>query len=80
VNGVADAMAQETQKPVSQGAEARLENRVRRKLAREGLLLRKSRLTGGFMVIDGGTNTMVSGGHPVSYSLDLDEVVAFAYE
>ncbi len=73
-------MADEMQKSAAETTEARIANRVRKKLAREGPLLRKSRLTGGFMIVDGGTNTVVSGGHPFSYALDLDAVVAFAYQ
>ncbi len=80
VNSVAEAMAQETEELAARTTEIRLEDRARKKLAREGFLLRKSRLTGGFMIVDGGTNTVVTGGHPFSYALDLDDVVAFAYE
>lgn len=55
------------------------ENRLRRKLARMGLMLVKSRRRdpdsidfGGYMICDE-NNHLVAGGSPVAFSLDLEQ-------
>ncbi|HEV2542934.1 MAG TPA: hypothetical protein VGU70_09285 [Methylobacterium sp.] len=57
------------------------ENRLRRVAERRGLRLEKSRRRdpramdfGGYMLIDGYRNTVVSGANPYAYSLSLDDV------
>lgn len=62
--------------------EQKMEQRLRRKLRRNGYLLRKTpsrssqrELLGvGFMVIDGDTNCIVLGSYPWPYSASLDHV------
>lgn len=60
------------------------ENRLRRMAERQGFRLLKSRRRdhlapdyGGFMLVDGYTNNVVTGAHHFAYSADLNEVEAF---
>lgn len=57
------------------------ENRLRRKAARQGLKLEKSRLRdthalghGTYMLVDADTRSVVAAGLPHGYGLDLDDV------
>lgn len=57
-----------------------MEVRIRRKAARQGLVLTKSRRRdpdaidfGGYMLVDGRTNAVVAGSDPFPYSLTLDD-------
>lgn len=61
--------------------EAHREARLRRRAARRGWRIEKSRGRnpqaagfGGYMLVDTATNTVVAGGHPFAYSLNLDAV------
>jgi hypothetical protein len=65
-------------------AEKVMENRLRRIAERRGLQLLKSRRRdvnaidyGGFMLVDGSTNSAVLGAGPYAYSADLDDVRRF---
>lgn len=65
-------------------AEKTRENRIRRIAERRGMRLEKSRRRdpqaidfGGFMLIDIRTNSVVLGGSPFPYSVDLDDVELF---
>lgn len=57
------------------------ENRIRRMAERQGLRVVKSRRRdrrafdfGGFMLLDANSGSVVSGAHPLPFSLNLDEV------
>jgi hypothetical protein len=67
--------------------EERRERQLRRAARRQGLALEKSRCRderafeyGGFMVLDAATNGVVAGGHPMAFSLSLDDVAGVLSE
>ncbi len=69
-----------------EAAEKVRENRVRRMLMRQGLLVQKSRAKdplaigyGGYMIIDRDRN-VIAGGGELPYSMTLDDVERFALE
>lgn len=61
----------------------RLERRMRRQAAKQGLCLVKSRCRtpeapawGGFILVDHG-NWVVAGGHPWAFSMNIDQVAEY---
>lgn len=57
--------------------EKKFESRLRRMLKKQGYILRKSRTTGGFMIVEAYNNVIVAG---EGFTLDLEDVERFATE
>jgi len=65
-------------------AEKIRENKLRRMATRQGYALTKSRRRdpraydyGGYMIVDPNTNSVVAGGSPLAFCLDIDQVEAW---